>query len=85
MLPPFPTREQLVGVFPPKMMQRLVASGWLAKVDMGSRDTHFSLPSVLAAIDRISAGERPPRLPSEPVPTGKRHIPDHSLRYALAA
>jgi hypothetical protein len=86
-LPPFPSREHLASIFPPKMTQRLIASGWLEKLPMGSRETRFSLKSVLAAIDRISAGEQPPRLPSEPVPTGKRHIPGHSPAplYALAA
>jgi len=87
MLPPFPTREQLAPIFPPKMLQRLSAAGWLEKVDMGSRATHFSIKSVLAAIARLDAGELAPRLPSEPPPTGKRHIPGHSspALYALAA
>jgi len=87
-LPPFPTRKQITPFFfPPKTTQRLIASGWLEKVPMGSRETRFSLKSVLASAARIDAGEQPPRLPSEPVPTGKRHVPGHSspALYSLAA
>ena len=80
MIPPFPTREHLVQIFPVKAVQRLIAAGWLTKVDLGSRETHFSIASVLAAIDRITAGERPPRLPSEPEPKGTRRVPLRNRR-----
>jgi hypothetical protein len=74
-LPPFPTREDLEAIFPVKQAQRLIAAGWLKRVDMGSRETHFLFASVIESIDRINGGEQPPRMPSEPVPKGNRHVP----------
>jgi hypothetical protein len=74
-LPPFPTREDLAAIFPVKQAQRLMAAGWLMRVDMGSRETHFSFASVIDSIDRINTGEQPPRLLSEPVPKGTRRVP----------
>jgi len=75
MLAPFPTREQLSGIFEPTVLKRLVHAGWLEKMDLGTRKTQFSLESVLCSIDRINAGILPPRLPSEPQPQGNRHVP----------
>lgn len=75
MFPPFPTREQIMSIFPPKVTQRMAAAGWLQKVEMGCRETRYTLASVLASIDRMNRGEMPPRLPSEPEPKGTRKVP----------
>lgn len=72
-LRPLLTREELADhIFrSPKLVQRLQYSKWLTPLpDLGTRESLFSRDDAYAALDRLLKGERPERLPSEPVLKG---------------
>lgn len=80
-LKPLLTREELAEhIFrSPKLVQRLQYSGWLTPLpDLGTRESLFFRDDAYAALERLIQGERPQRLPSEPVLKGQPEDEDLS-------
>jgi hypothetical protein len=62
------TRKQLFQLFSsPRMVQRMMAAGWIARVRNGrsGRAALFDYSSAVAAYERFKRGEEPPLLPCE--------------------
>ena len=62
------SRERLFWLFgSPRVVQRMLASGWIAKVRSGrpGRASLFDYSSAVAAYERFKGGETPPLLPCE--------------------